>query len=180
LAGGGRDVDRQTAESWVTAGTASGSAPATLGKTHPFSRFFGNIRWPFKCIGSCNTFMKNRALQYYMHYGPTAFQFELAGNLNHEGAARLDQDWRSASSAIGERRLVVDMTFVTGVDEQGRAMIMRWHREGARFIANSTASRTLVESILGKPPIEPASIGTVGLDRTWLPFHTAFPVTSST
>src|SRR5260370_34805221 len=85
--------------------------------------------------------MKTQALRYYMHDGPTAFRFELAGDLNHEGARRLDQDWRTASSLIGDRRLIVDMTFVTGVDEKGRALITRWHREGARLIANSKASR---------------------------------------
>jgi hypothetical protein len=56
----------------------------------------------------------NQALQYYMHDGSTAFRFELAGNLNDEGAHKLDQAWRTASSVIGDRRLIVDMTFVTG------------------------------------------------------------------
>jgi ABC-type transporter Mla MlaB component len=117
--------------------------------------------------------MKNQALQYYMHYGPTAFQFELAGELDHEGAYRLDQDRRTASSALGDRRIVVDMTFVTGIDEDGRALIIRWHREGARLIANSKASRQLAESILG----EPASAAKAGADQTWLPFHSSFPGT---
>jgi ABC-type transporter Mla MlaB component len=117
--------------------------------------------------------MKNQALQYYMHYGPTAFRFELAGDLNHEGAHRLDQDWRRASSAIGDRRLVVDMTFVTDVDGDGLALIIRWHRAGARFVANSKASRTLVESVLGETPLNPASASSSDADQTWLPFHTS-------
>ena len=41
--------------------------------------------------------MKNQALQYFMHDGPSAFRFELAGDLNNEGARRLQQDWRTAS-----------------------------------------------------------------------------------
>jgi hypothetical protein len=116
-----------------------------------------------------NMAMKNMALQYYMHDGPTAFRIELAGNLNDDGARRLDQDWRTASSAIGGRRLIVDMTFVTGVDEQGQALINRWHREGARFVASSKASRALAESILGEP-LPKSSAATP--DRTWLPFRT--------
>jgi hypothetical protein len=119
--------------------------------------------------------MKNQGLQYYMHYGPTAFRFELAGNLDYESAYRLDQDWRTASSAIGDRRLVVDMTFVTGADQQGRALIIRWHREGARLVANSKPSRALAESILGEPPPESVSVSYAGGDRTWLPFHTSYP-----
>jgi hypothetical protein len=126
--------------------------------------------------------MKNQALQYYMHDGPTAFRFELAGNLSHEDARRLDQAWRTASSVIGDRKLIVDMTFVTGVDAQGRALITRWHREGARLIANSKASRALAESILGKPLIEaPTNEGDATVsDRTWLPFRGSFLARAAT
>jgi hypothetical protein len=126
--------------------------------------------------------MKNQALQYYMHDGPAAFRIELAGNLDREGARRLDQDWRAAASAIGDRRLIVDITFVTDVDEQGRTLIARLHREGARLIANSKASRALAESILGEPLPEPAANGgraTVS-DRTWLPFRASFLVSTVT
>jgi hypothetical protein len=126
--------------------------------------------------------MKNEALQYYMHDGPTAFRIELSGRLNAEGALRLDQDWRTASSAIGDRRLIVDITFVASVDEQGRALILRWHREGARLIANSKASRALAESILGEPlPETPANASRAARsDRTWLPFHASFLVSALT
>jgi len=114
--------------------------------------------------------MKTQALQYYMHDGPTAFRFELAGNLNQEGARRLEQDWRTASSVIGDRGLIIDMTFVTDVDEPARALISRWHREGAQVIASSKASRALVESILGKPLPKPAAnaLSAAASDRTWL------------
>ena len=111
-----------------------------------------------------------------MHDGPTAFRFELAGNLNHEDARRLDQAWRTASSVIGHRRLIVDMTFVTGVDAQGRALITRWHRGGAQLIDKSKASLAFAESILGKPlPESPANVGrAIVSDRTWLPFRASF------
>ena len=110
-----------------------------------------------------------------MHDGPTAFQFELAGDLNREGACRLDQDWRTASSSLGDRRLIVDMTFVTSVDEEARALITRWHREGALLVANSAASQALAESILGEAPPDPPSnaLFPAASDRTWLPLRTS-------
>jgi hypothetical protein len=93
----------------------------------------------------------------------TAFRLELAGNLNRQGVCRLDHDWRSVSSVIGDRTLIIDMTFVTGIDQEGRALIVRWNREGAQLIANSKASRALAESILGRPlPEAPAA------EPTWL------------
>jgi ABC-type transporter Mla MlaB component len=120
--------------------------------------------------------MKTQALQYYMHDGSTAFRFELAGELNYKGASELDQAWRTASSVIGDRKLNVDITFVTSVDGSGRALLARWHREGAQIIANSPASRVLAESILGESASHTAVIGraAAATDLTWLPFHTSF------
>ncbi len=120
--------------------------------------------------------MKTQALQYYLHDGPTAFRFELIGDLNHEGARRLEQDWRTASSAFGHRRLIVDMTSVTGVDEQTQVLIARWHREGAWLTANSKASRALAEAILGEalPEAQPNAQDATVPDRTWLPFRASF------
>jgi hypothetical protein len=121
--------------------------------------------------------MKNRALQYYMHDGPTAFRIELAGYLDCEGTLRLDQDWRTASSAIGDRARIVDMTFVTNLDEEGKVLLRSWHQEGARLVANSTTSRVLAESVLGSPLPASTADATVS-HRTWLPFHASFLVTA--
>jgi hypothetical protein len=125
------------------------------------------------------TTMKAPALRYYMHDGPTAFRFELAGHLDDAGARRLEQDWRTASSTLGDRRRIVDITFVTGVDEQGHALITGWHRQGAWFIVNSKASRALAEAIVGEPlpealpyPDDP--------ERTRTPFRTSLRLRAAT
>jgi ABC-type transporter Mla MlaB component len=141
--------------------------PPLSRKTTLFQGFPGTSTGPFACDAFCRAFMKHQPLQYYMHDGPTAFRFELVGNLSREAARGLDQDWRTASSAIGDRTLIVDITRVTDVDEQGRALIIRWHREGARLIARSRASLALAESILGEPlPEAPVNVGAAAiLDR---------------
>src|SRR4051812_26313079 len=118
--------------------------------------------------------MKSQTLQYYMHDGPSAFRFELAGNLNNEAARDLAQAWRTASSMIGDRALVVDLTFVTGAEKEGRSLLARWYAEGAQLIAKSKASRALAEAIVGAPLPEIASPGNAAAWRTWLPFHTSF------
>jgi hypothetical protein len=71
--------------------------------------------------------MKIQPLQYYMHDGPSAFRFELSGELDHQGACRLDRDWRTASSTLGGRRLVVDITFLTGTRSQIVSCIQMWN-----------------------------------------------------
>ena len=118
--------------------------------------------------------MKSQTLQYYMHDGPSAFRFELAGNLNNEAVRDLDQAWRTASSMIGDRALVVDMTFVTGAEREGRSLLARWHSEGAQLIAKSKVSRTLAEAIVGKPLPELVPAGNAGVGRTWRPYHASF------
>ena len=118
--------------------------------------------------------MTNQTFQYFMHYGPSAFRLELAGDLNSEGARRLEQDWRTASSVIADRALIVDMTFVTSAEQEGRALLARWYAKGAQFVAKSKVSRELADAIVGKPLSDAASAGNAG--STWLPFPVSFGV----
>lgn len=118
--------------------------------------------------------MKTQTLQYYMHDGPSAFRFELAGELNNEGARELDDAWRTASAVIGDRALVVDMTFLTSVERDGRLLLNRWHAAGAHLVARTKTSRDLAEAIVGGPLAEVVADGNIRQERTWLPFHASF------
>jgi hypothetical protein len=86
-----------------------------------------------------------------IHVAPSAVRFELAGDLNAGDAARLEHDWFGVRSAIGNRLLVVDVNFVTGIDEAARSLFKRWYSRGAEFVARSKQSRELVESITEHP-----------------------------
>ena len=98
-------------------------------------------------------------MHHYMHGGPAAFRLELAGDLNAGDAATLEQEWRSASLTIGNRVPVVDLTFVTGIDEAARTLFRRWYARGAEFAASSKQSRELVESITEHPYTRETSRG---------------------
>jgi hypothetical protein len=74
--------------------------------------------------------------------------------MSGEGVGRLEQVWKTASSLFGGRRPIIDITFVTSVDDRGRSLLVEWHRAGAHIVANSKISRVLVESILGAPASE--------------------------
>jgi hypothetical protein len=110
-------------------------------------------------------------MHHYMHGGPAAFRFELAGDLNAGDAARLEQEWRKASLALGNRVLVVDLTFVTGIDEAARTLFRRWHARGAEFAAGSKQSRELVESITERPYAREKSRGPTF--QPWFSYATA-------
>jgi hypothetical protein len=68
--------------------------------------------------------------------------------------------------------LIVDMTFVTSAEQEGRALLARWYAEGAQFVAKSKISRELADAIVGKPLSDSASAGNAG--STWLPFPVSF------
>src|SRR4051812_17498533 len=86
-------------------------------------------------------------LSYYLHDGPSAIRFKLCGALGDSDAAELNQCWRTASSTIGSRTLLIDISELTAADDAGRTLLGHWHQNGAQFVANSTASRSIAESI---------------------------------
>jgi len=88
-------------------------------------------------------------LQYYLHDGSGAFRFELVGNLSNHGARDLEQAWSTASSTIGDRKLIVDLTRVTAISDFGRELLLRWRLGGATLLAIGTESLALLESIPG-------------------------------
>ena len=109
-------------------------------------------------------------MRYYMHDGSAAFSFALAGYLSLEGALELEQAWRTASSVIGGRDLIVDLSYVTGVDDAGRELLLKWHAYGARLVAISAEARARVQSMTDLPVM---LLGTSPKASTRLPFRTA-------
>jgi hypothetical protein len=108
----------------------------------------------------------NKEFRYYMHDGPNAFSFELAGHLSDHAARELEQVRRTASSTTGGRSLIVDLSYVTGIDSEGRAMLHGWYADGAQLVANRPAGRTIVESITGQGSTQ---IAEPARRQTWRP-----------
>lgn len=109
-------------------------------------------------------------LRYYMHDGPAAFRFELAGILSDAAAGELEQAWQTAASVIGDRQLIVDISFLRGAGERGSALLLGWYRAGARLIANSSPSQVLAAEILGGPPPASSRNASAHSEMTWFPF----------
>lgn len=84
---------------------------------------------------------KKHDLVYYMHDGAAVFGFRLSGDLAGDGVRDLEQAWRTASSIIGERGLVVDVSSVTRVDDAGRELLERWQLAGARILGAAPKRR---------------------------------------
>jgi hypothetical protein len=110
------------------------------------------------------------SLRFYVHDGTTALSFEIAGRLSDDGADELQHAWRTASLVIGDRSLIVDLSYVTGIDVAGRRLVRRWHDRGAQLVARSPEARVLVQSITGQSAGE---LTAGARHSTWLPFQAA-------
>ena len=95
--------------------------------------------------------MRENDLVYYIHDGSTALRLQLSGDLSGDGVRDLAQTWRTASSVIGGRRLVIDVSRVTGTDPAGRALLEAWQAEGGWLVASSPAAQKRVESVVDLP-----------------------------
>jgi hypothetical protein len=116
-------------------------------------------------------------LKIYIHDGTTSFRFEIEGSLSGKGARELEQSWRTASSVIRNRSLVIAVGKVNRIDPFGRALLRRLHEAGARFVAKSPLAKTLVGSITGQPAV--SEMAATKYD-TWLQFRAyAFSVDSA-
>ncbi len=109
-------------------------------------------------------------LRYYMHDGSDAFRFELAGSLSSASAMELERAWRTASSTIDGRDLIVDLSYVTSIDEAGHELLGKWHAHGARFVVISTDASARIQSMTDYPV---TLIRTSRAASTWLPFRAA-------
>jgi hypothetical protein len=109
-------------------------------------------------------------LVYHIHDGSAAFRFQLSGDLSGHGVRDVEQTWRTASSVIGGRCLVVDLSSVTGMDPAGRALLEIWQVEGASMVVTSSSAKDRIESMMDLPV---TLLGTNPKRYAWAPFHVA-------
>jgi anti-anti-sigma regulatory factor len=113
-----------------------------------------------------------RHLNYYLHDGSGEFRIQLAGHLSQGDARDLEEAWRTASSVIGGKCLVVDLSHVTSIDASGCDLLVKWHTQGARLVVNSSEAHARIQMMTSVAiklldPIPNAS--------TWLRLRAATP-----
>ena len=85
----------------------------------------------------------------YIHDEAARLRLRVAGDLDAAGAKQLASCWSTASSVVGFRKVVVDLTGLSAVDEPGRRLLEALHREGVEFLARSEFQIQLVSRITG-------------------------------
>jgi hypothetical protein len=87
---------------------------------------------------------------FYIHDRAESFRFDIAGNLSGNIVRQLERSWCAASSAIGNRPLVISLGNVTGIDASGRELLCKWREAGAQLVTGSPLARTLLGSTMGQ------------------------------
>lgn len=82
---------------------------------------------------------------------PDSVRFTLEGRLTGPWAMELEAVWRTVKqSRTGS--LLVDLTGVTFIGEDGKALLTRMWQEGAELIAQGCCTGHMVEEITGARP----------------------------
>lgn len=105
-------------------------------------------------------------LVYYMHDGAAAFRFQLAGELSQDTARDLEQARHTASSTFQRRRLIIDLTGITHIDDSGRRLLDEWQSRGADLVVASPRANARIRSMIDLP----VTVVTPKIEsRRWLP-----------
>ena len=97
-------------------------------------------------------------LKITVHDSPAALTFQLEGKLIGAWARELEQSWITAASSVPCRKsLLVDLTGTTFIDSEGKRVLSRLFREGARFKASAPLTQCIIGEITGEPAQRPST-----------------------
>jgi hypothetical protein len=83
-------------------------------------------------------------LSVYIHDGPEALRFELAGQLKNGSCQQLEGAWKTAMSIAEGKRKLIGIAGLSSVDADGEALLERLRAEGAQIgerMAEPSAAR---------------------------------------
>ena len=89
-------------------------------------------------------------LRITLHDRPETLTFQVEGRLVCEWAKELEHFWKSAAHALGNRALVIDLTGILFIDEEGKRVLTRLFHEGAAFRTSGTMTGSIISEITGK------------------------------
>jgi hypothetical protein len=87
----------------------------------------------------------------YQHDHASVFRFQVLGELRTILVRELEGCWTTARPTIGHRKVIVDLSGVTGWDEAAIALLSRMHHEGAELAGSGTLGQELIRLVVGEP-----------------------------
>jgi len=87
--------------------------------------------------------MAASSFKYYIHDGVEACRLQLIGEFTERDVAELDGCWRTMKSTLGQRKLILDLRAVCGVDEVAKRWLASMAAEGATYLPASFMQRCI-------------------------------------
>ena len=79
------------------------------------------------------------------HVAADTTRITLEGRLAGPWINELERCWRESKHSTGAQRLIVDLTGVTFVEQEGKTLLTRMYQAGAELLATGCCMRSIVE-----------------------------------
>lgn len=79
------------------------------------------------------------------HVSDDTTRITLEGRLAGPWISELERCWRESEQSAAGRKVIVDLTGVTFVEQDGKALLTRMHQAGAELLATGCCMRSIVE-----------------------------------
>ena len=73
---------------------------------------------------------------------------KVCGRLAESYVPELENCWRSARADHPGGKILVDLQHVTFIDDKGRSLLERMHRDGATFAGSGLLTRAIIDKII--------------------------------
>ena len=73
---------------------------------------------------------------------------KVSGRLAEGWVPELESCWQAARIAHPAGEILVDLKHVTFIDDKGRSLLERMHRDGATFAAAGLLTRAIIDNII--------------------------------
>ena len=87
-------------------------------------------------------------LKITMQIAAGVMTFALEGKLAGPWVKELELCWRSAAGTLQIHAVRVDLSSVTFIDEEGKDLLDRMYRKGAKLMATGCLNKCIVEGIM--------------------------------
>ena len=72
----------------------------------------------------------------------------VCGRLGDESVPELASCWTAALQAHPGQKISVDLRHETFIDQEGRSLLERMHRDGAKFVVSGLMTREIIDNII--------------------------------
>ncbi len=79
------------------------------------------------------------------------FRIEIIGRFAGDGVPEVRRSWQQALRELAPRRLIVDISRLTGYDAAGRKLLADMYRHGTEFAARTPSSLVFLNEIANTP-----------------------------